>query len=1555
MKKALKVAAIAVLTPILLIVTLAALLYVPPVQNWAADKVAAIASEKTGMDISVGRVSLDWPLDLGIDDFRAIHEGDTLADVGHLSVDVQLRPLFKKRVVINELSVSDAKLNTNGFISDLRIKGHVGELWLRSDGIDLDQGTAEVNGARLTDSSLDIALSDTAAVDTTTTETLWRINADSLTIARTDVKVHLPGDTLNIAAYMGSAVAREADINLATGTYRVGSLDWHDGRLSYDDNSQQPTDGLDYSHIDVKDIRLGVDSIYYGPEGTSLYIRETALKEKSGLEIRQLTGGVRLDTAFTHVELPHLVLRTADSDIEAEVSTDFSVADAQNPGKLRARLNAQIGKQDLMRFSGSLPREFMRQYPNHPLNVKGSLNGNLQRMEFTGLDISLPTALHLKADGVAHNLTDLDRLSGQLNVRAESQDLGFVSELLPKSAGIRIPKGMTLSGNLKADGSRYDVDATLREADGTVTLKGTVSTPPAAPVAYDIDATVSRLNLRHFMPNDSLGLLTATVKAKGRGTDLLSNRSQADIKASVHQLQYGHWNLQDITADATLQNGRAIGTLTGHNELFDGRVGFDALLSTKQVEATVTPHIDCADLYALRLADEPLTVGITGNVALHSDLKQNHELSARFSRFYITDDKDTYHPEDIGLQLRTSRDTTLARIQSGDFVMKFDAKGGYEPLLKQGTALLDSVTAQYKNKVIDQQAIKRLLPTAKLHVESGRSNPVAGFLRAKEIDFRELFADFTTSPETGINGQAHLYSLTYDSTRIDTVRLSLTQRGDRLTYQAQARNNSKNPWLVFNALADGYFHEHGALAGIRYFDDRDRLGLRIGATAQMEDEGIRLKLMPDRPTLGYKEFSLNEDNYILLSNNRKVQAKVDLIADDNTGLKLYTEKQDSAMQQDLTVSINRFDLGELTSAIPFLPRITGRLNGDYHILQDQEGRISVASDMAVSQMTYEGTPIGNLSTELVYIQREDEGHAVEARLMLDDEEFGLLSGSYYAATASQQREQKGGRIDATFTMTRFPLSIVNGFVPDQLVGLEGYGEGELTIKGTTDRPVVDGEVYLDSAYLVSQPYGVRMRFDNDPVRIVGSRLLLENFGLYAYNKEPLNIQGTIDFADLDRVTMDMRMRAQNFQIINAKQTPKSIAFGKTFVNFFANMQGPLDQLRMRGRLDVLGSTDMTYMLLDSPLSTDNRLDELVKFTDFSDTTQTAVVSRPRPSGLNMDMTISVSQGAHIVCNLNVEQSNYIDLMGGGDLRMRYDNEGINLTGRYTLADGEMKYAMPVIPLKTFTIQDGSYVEFTGDPMNPKLNITATERTKAAVGSEGGQSRSVAFDCGVVITKTLNDMGLQFIISAPEDNYVNTELQSMSVEERGKLAVTMLTTGMYLADGNTSGFSMNSALSSFLQSEINNITGSALKTLDLSVGLDNTTDASGQMRTDYSFKFSKRLFDNRLKIQIGGKVSTGADDVSGQQQSFFDNVTMEYRLDQSAQKNLKLFYQQNVYDWLEGYTGVYGMGYIWRKKMDSLWDVFKMFSKDTPAQPIMTRPLTTRRDSTLQDTIRHEAQ
>ena len=183
------------LTPVLLFVVLTLLLYLPPVQNWAVDKVAEVASEKTGMQISVEHVNLSFPLDLSIDHFQVIHGGDTIADMDH--------PLLKKKVIINELEITDTKLNTNGFVDAVRVKGNFKRLFLTSKGIDLDQQTVEVNGAMLENARLDVQLRDSVPEDTTTTQNLWIIHADSLTIIQSDLALHLSGDTVNVDAHMG--------------------------------------------------------------------------------------------------------------------------------------------------------------------------------------------------------------------------------------------------------------------------------------------------------------------------------------------------------------------------------------------------------------------------------------------------------------------------------------------------------------------------------------------------------------------------------------------------------------------------------------------------------------------------------------------------------------------------------------------------------------------------------------------------------------------------------------------------------------------------------------------------------------------------------------------------------------------------------------------------------------------------------------------------------------------------------------------------------------------------------------------------------------------------------------------------------------------------------------------------------------------------------------------------------------------------------------------------------------------------------------------------------
>lgn len=92
----LRIAAWVVATPLLLILLLGVMLYIPPVQQWAVDTATGILSEQMGMDVKVGEVRLKFPLDLSLRNMVAVQEGDTVVDAGELLVSVKLQPLLKQ-------------------------------------------------------------------------------------------------------------------------------------------------------------------------------------------------------------------------------------------------------------------------------------------------------------------------------------------------------------------------------------------------------------------------------------------------------------------------------------------------------------------------------------------------------------------------------------------------------------------------------------------------------------------------------------------------------------------------------------------------------------------------------------------------------------------------------------------------------------------------------------------------------------------------------------------------------------------------------------------------------------------------------------------------------------------------------------------------------------------------------------------------------------------------------------------------------------------------------------------------------------------------------------------------------------------------------------------------------------------------------------------------------------------------------------------------------------------------------------------------------------------
>lgn len=206
-------------------------------------------------------------------------------------------------------------------------------------------------------------------------------------------------------------------------------------------------------------------------------------------------------------------------------------------------------------------------------------------------------------------------------------------------------------------------------------------------------------------------------------------------------------------------------------------------------------------------------------------------------------------------------------------------------------------------------------------------------------------------------------------------------------------------------------------------------------------------------------------------------------------------------------------------------------------------------------------------------------------------------------------------------------------------------------------------------------------------------------------------------------------------------------------------------------MNIRGGSDFTYILKDSPLTVEDKLGETVTFVNFNDTASVSPESLQMITlgGIDMLMTLHIDEGVQCRVNLDEQGSNYMRFEGGGDLSFQYTMEGnMILSGRYTLLSGEMKYELPIIPLKTFHIKEGSYIEWTGDLMNPNLNIKATERMRASVAQEGQNARTVNFDVGVDITNRLDNLGFTFTIDAPEDGSVQTILHPCRRKKRTSL-------------------------------------------------------------------------------------------------------------------------------------------------------------------------------------------
>lgn len=1512
-KKILKWLGMVIVSPVMLFLLLAVLIYIPPVQNFVVHKVADAMSERMGMRFSIESVRLAFPLDLSLHKVMAVEKGDTLLDARYLRLNVKLMPLFKGRADVDGLELYGVRLDSKSYISDTRIKGSAGELVAASHGVDWEKELVMLDRVRLRNADFCVMLSDTAKKDTTQSQSRWNIQVKKADLANARVKLVMPGDSMRIDARLGELALRGGTFDTGKNYYAVQQLLVRGTDVRYDIPYEKAQRGLDYNHLGLTGISFKLDTLSYNADGVlRAGLTNLALREKCGLQVKQLSGGVYMDS--TQLRVPALRLRTSASRIDADVAFDFRSFSVGKGGHCRALVDAEIGYADVQKLAqGYVDRSLLAALPHKSIVLNGEVSGNIDHLCLPSFVVNVPQVASLKVNGYVDNVLRNWR-RGRLNFSLRTQNLASVRRLLPRSLtqSICIPNRVQTKGWVAFRGDVYDTRLAAQMGKGRLQVKAHANLRGEA---YQVAATAQSFPIASIVKGVAVSPFSGRLRVSGRGFDVLSSRSSFTADARVDRLAYSGYDLSGIQLNGHLQGGRAKASFSVRNSLINADGEGNAVIGKQGYDVALKASLPELDLLKMGVTKDTLLYGTDVELTASANKSfTDYRVNGRVVNNRFTTPRMSAMAKDVYFDFSTNRDTTTAFASAGDLQLTLGAGGNVDRIAREVNKFANELGKQVSQYHIDQDKLKGLLPSMNLYLNAGRDNPLYNIARLKGYSFSSVYLNMQANPHEGMLGDMRVGAMHVGALLLDTIDTHLFQDSTGVQLRGMVKNNKKNP-NPLEVRMKSYLMQSGAGVELTYYDSSGERGVDIGLQAMLQDKGVNIHLYPQNPVIAYRGFTVNKDNYIFLGKDQSIRANVDLLADDGTGLKIYGEPKDSA--NDVTVSVNQLNLAELSSVLPYMPKLGGMLSGDIHMTQSMlsDKQLSAMASLSADGFKYEDMPLGNVGIDAIYLPKTGGEHHASAFISSNGEEVLACNGTYF--------DRNGGTFEGDAQLHDFPLQMLNGFMAGTDVAMKGIAGGELNVKGSLDKPVVNGSLDLDSAHIYSDVYGFDFRTDERAVEIDNSRILFDDYNLYSTGKEPLVLNGVFDMSDFSRMRMDFRMKAQNFELINTRKKAQSMLFGKVYANYLGTLKGTTDNLSIRGKLEVLERTDVTYILKDSPLSVDDRLHDLVQFTNFADTTSTEEQKKAVDGGVDITLGIGISDAAQFHCNLSEDGQSYVNLEGGGNLTLRMTQQGdMRMTGRFTVNSGQMKYQLPVIPLKTFQLDQGSYVEFTGDVMNPTLNITAKERTKAVV-SEDDRQRSVNFDVGVKLTKPLNDMGLEFTIEAPEDLNVQNQLASMSAEQRGKTAVTMMATGVYMTDESMmsgSGFKANNALNAFLQSEIQNIAGAALKTIDINLGVESGTSQTGTATTDYSFQFAKRFWGNRISVIVGGKVSTGVD-ATNSAESFINNVSVEYRLDQGATRYVKVFYDRNTQDPLEGQLTKTGAGLVLRRKTDRLGELF----------------------------------
>lgn len=1550
---------------LLIVILIPVLLYVPPVQTFVKNIACKVVRNSTGMDVSIDSFRLRWPLDVSLKGVTVLEEsGDTMVNAREVIADVKLMPLLNLDVKINRLSLIDGYYRMVSPDSSMIMKIRAGRLEADSQSsADLRNMRIMLNKASLKDGDvslfMDVWKKQPTPEDTTATP--FYISAGELSLENFTFRMGmLPTiDTLVFntrslilkkgvidleansvtAGYLGAA---GGDVTYLTPTaeyiathpapvdtisaptppmvIRGDSVDLSGFSALYAVKDATPLPGFDPSYIQADSIYISVSNFYNAATTLRLPIASMRAKERSGLDVRSANGLIALDE--TGISLDGFTVVTPWTSLSATASIPFALMEMKPEAPLNIDAFGWIGMPDVEAFMPDLITYTSKIPGRTPLDFSLKTEGTLSDAKIPKLSVSMPGIFGLNAEGYAANALDIKKMRAYLDFDGAVTNPGVIDNIMG-DMGFKMPS-LKLKGNASADHETYATNFSLLTSAGDVAADGKVSLTAES---YKARVDVRNLDVAHFAPTAGVGAVTARLQAEGAGFNPERPRTHTDIRLDISSVRWQRQLLKDIRAELQLNKGvftlDAVSDNPAARLNISGHGTIDEDLYTFDVDANLR-HLD---LQAIGLSETPNA----GNAVIHiagnaSPAKWNYAVGMEASDINWTLDNQTLaFPGDIALRFDSDPVSVNASLDALLTTLSFKSDTGLKDLISRFTATGDTVTRQLKDKFINIEGIQRQLPPFTLAFDASGRGTLGRYLNT--IGFTADTIHAVIANDSILSGGISTLAVGNASMRADTLTFKMHQKGDHLLYLAHMGNRPNNPLAEFaDVNLGGYIGTDRVNILMSQKNQKGKTGYKLGLTASYADSVATVRFNPLKATIAYFPWEINDGNFVSYNIiNHRVEA--DLSAKSHESSILLQTVKDQYGSDALHVALDNIKVQDFLGMVLNAPPVTASVNADLNVGY-AKGWLKGNGDISVSDLYYEKTRVGNFDLGLRGGLNNDGTTAAAATLKIDGHESLMAKALLKPDSAGVLTPA-----NASLQLKRFPLQVGNAFLGKDVARLSGYLNGKMSLGGSFTAPILNGNVGFDSVGVYIPMMGQWLEFDNDSISVADNVLNFDRFNIWGANDNPLLIDGTVDARRLSAIALDLSMKSKNFQLVGSKKSGGNDIYGKLFLDLDATARGQLDHFSVNAKVNVLNSTDITYSVPQTTAQLTQMSDagNVVKFVNFNDTTKVLATDTIAPvMSMRIVAALSIEPGTRVHVDIPgtlATGNGKVDIQPNGTLNYFQNYMGdMRLNGQLNIPEGDVEYSLPIRSLH-LSLQPTSYVRWSGDLMNPQLNIAAVDEMKTNL-LENGNSRFVNFLITLNVANTLSAPKITFDLSTNDDMSIQNDLLSMSADQRSMAAINLLLTGQYSGQGVRTASSdlAQGMLFGMVTSSINNLLASKVKFVNLSLGVDQydkTVNGESSSSMSYSYTMSKSLFNDRFKISVGGNYTTDASADENFSENLISDISFEYILRQNETMTLlaRLFRHTGFESILEGEITETGVGLVMKRRLNNLFNLF----------------------------------